>query len=129
MRYGSPRSRIARGYPGVISLAGVADLRRAYELKLGGNVVDEFLPQPERDLPFASPIELLPTGMRTRLIHGTSDETVPLEISRRYCEAAMHAGDDSKLIEIAGANHRDVMDPRSTYWPSVEAEILALLGS
>jgi acetyl esterase/lipase len=114
---------------GVISLAGVADLRRAYELKLGGNVVDEFLPQPERDLPFASPIELLPTGMRTRLIHGTSDETVPIEISRHYCEAAVHAGDDSKLIEISGANHRDVVDPRSTYWPSVEAEIRALLGS
>ncbi len=45
------------------------------------------------------------------LIHGTQDEDVPIEISRRYCEAAAAAGDDVHLIELAAAAHMDFVDP------------------
>ena len=37
----------------------------------------------------ASPIELLPLGVRQVLIHGTEDENVPFDISRAYHKAAL----------------------------------------
>src|SRR6185369_4951571 len=73
---------------GVVSLAGVADLRHAWELRLGNGAVDDFIGGSPSQFPdryrLASPVELLPGGIRTRLIHGTKDTTVPIEISRGF---------------------------------------------
>ena len=71
---------------GVVSLAGVADLRRAWELRLSSNVAATFLGGAPDEVPdrykLASPIELLPLGVPQRLIHGAKDAIVPLEISQ-----------------------------------------------
>src|SRR5215831_5448385 len=52
---------------GVISLAGVLDLKRAWELQLSNNVVTELLGGSPEQVPdrykFASPIERLPFGI------------------------------------------------------------------
>jgi len=116
---------------GVVSLAGVVDLRRAWELGLSRGVVAELLggtpqEQPER-YRLASPIELLPLGVPERLLHGTRDDVVPIEIGRRFQAAATAAGDDSRLIEIQGAGHFDLIDPRTHAWTQVEAAVLGLL--
>jgi len=116
---------------GVVSLAGVADLRRAWELGLSGGVVAEFLggtPQraPER-YRLADPMELLPLGLPQRLLHGTNDDVVPIEISRRYQAAAAARGDDARLIELPGAGHFELIDPRSREWTVVESAITDLL--
>src|SRR6185436_4263757 len=70
---------------GAISLAGVVDLRRAWELQLSNAVVADFLgagPYEVSDrYDFASPIERLPFGIPQKLFHGTADESVPFEIS------------------------------------------------
>ena len=115
---------------GVVSLAGVADLRRAWELGLSRGVVAELLggsPQehPERYRQ-ASPIELLPLGVPERLLHGTRDDVVPIEISRRFQAAAAAAGDDARLVELRDAGHFDLIDPRTPAWAKVEAAVLDL---
>src|SRR5262249_49354975 len=69
---------------GAIALAGVVDLRRAWELRLSSTVVADFLGGTPHEVPdryaFASPIERLPLGIPQMLFHGTEDSSVPLEI-------------------------------------------------
>jgi dipeptidyl aminopeptidase/acylaminoacyl peptidase len=116
---------------GVVSLAGVADLRRAWELGLSQQVVAELLggapnEHPERYRQ-ASPIELLPLGVPERLLHGVRDDVVPIEISRRFQTAAAAAGDDARLIELPDTGHFELIDPRTPAWAQVEATVLSLL--
>jgi acetyl esterase/lipase len=117
---------------GLVALAPVADLRRAWELKLSNTVVEDLLGGSPQDLPdryrSASPIELVPLGVAQRVLHGTNDDIVPLEISRRYVAAAKKSGDDSKLIEVAGAGHFELIDPRSSVWPVVKEVVLELVS-
>jgi acetyl esterase/lipase len=117
---------------GLVALAPVADLRGAWELKLSNTVVADLLGGSPRDLPdryrSASPIELVPLGVAQRVLHGTNDDIVPLEISRRYVAAAKKSGDDSKLIEVAGAGHFELIDPRSSAWPVVKEVVLELVN-
>ena len=125
-------SRDPLGLRGAVSLAGVADLRRAWDLRLSSGVVSAFLGGAPQEVPEryrqASPIELLPLGVPQRLIHGTNDTTVPIEIARTYVGAAVAAGDDAKLVELPGAGHFEAIDPGSQEWPIVEATVLSLLG-
>jgi acetyl esterase/lipase len=116
---------------GVVSLAGVADLRRAWELRLSDGVVADFLGGSPEQAPEryrqASPMELVPLGVPQRLVHGTKDDIVPIEISRGYQKAAAAAGDDARLIELEGAGHFELIDPRSREWPAVARAVRDLL--
>lgn len=113
---------------GVIALAGVADLRRAWELKLSNTVVADFMGGgPGSEYEKASPIERVPLGVPSRLVHGDQDDIMPLEISQRFVAAAVKAGDDSKLVTLPGADHFAIIDPRSAEWPVVERTVLELL--
>jgi acetyl esterase/lipase len=118
---------------GVVSLAGVADLHRAWELGLSRGAVAELLGGSPENQPkryhLASPIELLPLGVPERLLHGTRDDVVPIEISRRFQAAAAAAGDDARLIELPDAGHFDLIDPRTRAWTQVEAAVRDLLYS
>ncbi len=116
---------------GVVSLAGVADLRRAWELGLSSGVTAEFLGgSPEQEPAHyrqADPMELLPLHVAQRLVHGTKDDTVPLEISQRYQRAAAAAGDDARLTELPGAGHFELIDPRSREWAVVQSAVTEML--
>ena len=115
---------------GVVALAPVADLERAWELKLSGTVVADLLGGSPKEVPdryrAASPVDLVPLGVPQRVLHGANDNVVPIEISRRFVAAAKKAGDDSKLIEVAGAGHFELIDPRSDAWPVVKRAVLTL---
>jgi acetyl esterase/lipase len=111
---------------GVVSLAGVADLRLASEMRLSNGVVDEFMSGGPLDVA-ASPIFLLPTGVKTRLVHGASDLTVPIEIARQYTAAAIAAGDDTELIALPNTDHSPLIDPNSDAWRVVRDVVFALL--
>lgn len=106
-----------------ISLAGVVDLRRAWELRLGDGVVEELMGGSPAEVPeryaVTSPAELVPLGVHQVLIHGTRDDPVPFEFSEQYWEQASAAGDDATLVTLAGAGHFEPIDPRSTEWPQV----------
>lgn len=115
---------------GAISLAGVSNLRRGFELKLSHGVVESFLggapdQYPERYYG-ASPYELLPLGVPQVLIHGTEDPDVPYIISQEYYEKAELLGDPVKLVSLPGAGHFEVIDPKSKEWAIIVENALAL---
>lgn len=116
---------------GVISLAGVADLRRAHELKLSNDAVGEFLGGPPETVADhyreADPVLLPMPKMRQRLIHGTNDDIVPIELARRYRDAKLKAGEPVKLVEVPNAGHFELIDPHTEAWKNVEEAVRELL--
>src|SRR5215831_5666888 len=114
-----------------ISLTGVLDLRRAWELKLSNTVVADFLGGSPDEVPerydFASPIEQLPLDIPQKLFHGTNDDDVPFEISQRYVQAAQFRGDDAELIALQGAGHYDGVDPGTKECALVRDTVVRLI--
>jgi acetyl esterase/lipase len=109
---------------GVIPLAAVSDLRRAFALQLGDGVVGEFMGGSPDRIPqrygSTSPIQLLPISVPQRLIHGTADNIVPFEMSERFAKASQNA----KLIPLKGAGHFELIDPRAREWDTIRTNIL-----
>jgi acetyl esterase/lipase len=116
---------------GVVSLAGVADLRRALELKLSREVVRDLMGGTPEEFPdryrAASPIEKLPLKKPVMLIHGEKDNIVPLEIAERYERTAWKAGDSAKLTVLTDTGHFELIDPQKAQWATVERSVLEML--
>ncbi|HMH92733.1 MAG TPA: alpha/beta hydrolase, partial [Streptosporangiaceae bacterium] len=110
---------------GVVSLAGVCDLAACFRLGLGGDAAGALMGGGPDRYPdryrAADPTGLLPTGIRSRLVHGTADDRVPAELSIRYAERGRGAGDDVTCELLAGLEHFEVIDPLSGAWPAVLA--------
>ncbi len=127
-----PTSRQKRSLQGVISLAGVADLRAAWKLRVGNGVVRTFMGGTPEEVPerydAGSPIELVPTGVMQVLIHGTADENVPFSQSESFVERAEKAGDKPLLVKLEGAGHFELIDPESSVWPTVARTIMHSLS-
>lgn len=117
---------------GAVSLAGVADLRGAYDLDLSRGVVAQFMGGAPSDRPEeyrqASPIERLPILTPLRLIHGIDDDIVPIEISRRFHDAALRTGAGVRLAALPKTGHFEPIDPRSSAWPTVLGSLRAVLA-
>ena len=115
----------------VVSLAGVVDLEKAYQLHLSNDAVVEFLRGTPREVPDhyreANPMQLSITQARQRLIHGSADDTVPPQLSRDYVAAKKNRRgsqkEDAQLLEIAGADHFDLIDPRSKAWEHIQKTV------
>jgi acetyl esterase/lipase len=114
---------------GVVSLAGVTDLRRggtacdaSVSQLMGGSATDKAAIYDQ-----ASPIELLPLGTPSAIVQGSSDTIIPLAMAQDYADAAKKKGDDAKLVAIEKAGHFEVVDPKSFAWEMVKNEVLALL--
>ncbi len=105
---------------GAISLAGVVDLEMAWQLHLSNDAVVELLGGTIANVPeryaVASPAAMLPLGVPQVLIHGTSDDSVPLEVSQAYAKAARSVNDPIIYLELEGVDHFDVIDPHSNAW-------------
>jgi acetyl esterase/lipase len=116
---GPPRVRPRR----VISQAGVADLADAYRRWDGGVVRDLMGGSPDQvpeRYAVGDPIRLLALEIPALIVHGVRDETVSIEISRGYAEAARATGSEVELVEIDGeVGHRTHLDPRSEAWAAV----------
>ena len=119
------------GVTAAISLAGVVDLQRAYELHLSNDAVVEFLGGKPAEVGDhyreADPIKLA-IGARQWLVHGASDDVVPPAFSRDYVSAKQKMKEDARLVEIAGAGHFEVVDPRSGAWKDVERVVMEAVG-
>lgn len=120
----------ALGLRGAVSLAGCVDLVRGVELGMGDGAVADFLGAPPATdasdpLAAADPAMLTP-AVPVVLVHGTADETVPLEVSRSYAAKVAsattpHAG--VRLRELEGADHTVVIDPTSSAYAAVLDEL------
>lgn len=97
-----------------VSLGGVCDLVAAAEDRLGNGAVFDFLGGPPSAHPDADPAQRLPLAARVLLIHGSEDDTVPVEHPRRFAEQS-----GCELVELEGAGHFDVIEPHSAFWPRV----------
>jgi acetyl esterase/lipase len=117
---------------GVVALAPVAELRLAWQLGLSERVVGELLGGGPEQVPeryrAASPAELVPLGVRQVVVHGSEDEPVPIGVARSYVAAAQAAGDDARLVELAGAGHFEIVDPRTREWGLVARAVTELLA-
>ena len=115
------------GVKTVISLAGVVDLRRAYALHLSNDAVVEFLGGTPVEVADhyreADPMNLA-IKARQRLIHGSADDIVPFSFSSDYAGAKQKMKEDACLVEIAGAGHFDLIDPRAGAWKEVERVVM-----
>ncbi len=114
-----------------VSLAGVVDLGRAFDLHLSSDAVVEFLGGKPSEVPEhyyeADPMQLSIPQARQVLIHGLDDDVVPPEFSRRYVEAKQGMKEKVTLLELPKTDHFDPIDPRSAAWPKVEEALLGLL--
>lgn len=110
----------------VISLAGVSDLRKMWEIheeKGISSPVASFMGGSPQEVSerywLASPIELLPLNVEQILIHGELDRHVPVELSIAYHRRAIQQGDKVRLIVLPEVEHFMVIDPSSSAWKSV----------
>jgi acetyl esterase/lipase len=110
---------------GVVSLAGVCDLAACYRLGLDGGAAADLMGGSPEQFPdryrLADPMDLVPTGLAVRLVHGTADDRVPSDLSRAYGLRAAEAGDDVRCELSPGYGHFAVIDPLSGLWPAVVA--------
>jgi len=116
---------------GTISLAGVVDLEMAWKLHLSNDAVVQliggtFVNVPER-YTVASPAAMLPLGVPQVLIHGTHDDSVPIEVSQTYVNSARLVRDPITYIELPGVDHFDVIDPHSQAWKITINELQKLI--
>ena len=115
------RGRLPVGAPGAgehvtpalaVPQAPVAALARGSLQSLGGGAVDALLGGTPSQVPsryaVADPIALVPSGVRTVLVHGVGDDTVPLSQSEDYLAAAT----DCTLERVPGG-HFVHLDPTS----------------
>lgn len=96
------------GAAAAVGLGAVCDLEAAARERLGQDAVLELLGDPP-DYDAADPGRMLPLGVPQLLVHGTRDDRVPIEHARAYAE---RAGDECRVLELEGADHFDVIDPR-----------------
>ncbi len=107
-----------------IGQAAVADLAGAYRLWHGGAAKALMGGSPEHvpeRYAVGDPLALVPLELPVLLVHGVLDETVSIELSRRYALDSNARGGAVELIEIEGeaGRHRSHIDPRGEAWAAV----------
>ena len=116
----------------VISLAGVSDLRKMWDIheeKGGFSHVASLMGGSPHEVSgryrLASPIELLPLNVVQILIHGELDRHVPVDLSVEYHRRAVELGDTVRLVVLPEVEHFSVIDPSSSAWKAVTDSIEA----
>ena len=135
-RHRLPDGNPLRGDPplalrGVVSLAGIPDLREGSRREVCGDAIPRLLggaPGEDRDrLRLASPLALLPLGVPQHLVSGSRDGIVPPDLSAEYARAARRAGDTIRVEVVEGAGHFELVRPGSVAWPAVLSSLRALI--
>ena len=110
---------------GVVSQAGVLDLRAAHEAFLGGGAVQALLGHaPGAGDAAYDPVQQVPLDAPVWCVHGRDDDIVPISQSEAYVAAATAAGARAELVPVEG-DHFVVIDPSSAAW----ARIVEVLDS
>ncbi len=110
---------------GVVSLAGITDLR------FKGTACDANVQMLMKDqvtaYDKASPLKLLPLGVKQIIVQGNEDKIIPAAMATSYVTAAQAKGDDARLMLIEKAGHFEVVDPQAVAWAEIRKEVIALL--
>lgn len=117
---------------GAVSLAGVLDLQRAYDLHLSNDAVVGFLGGTPKQVPDhyheASPLHVSIPKVRQLIVYGDQDDTVPPDFSREYVREKKHRGENVETLEIAGAGHYELIDPESNAWAKISQAVKGLVA-
>lgn len=112
----APFGRTGPAPVAVVAQAPVAALAAGQPQGLGGGAIDRLLGGSPADVPEryaqADPVALLPSGVRSVLLHSEEDALVPISQSETYVAAARAAGDDCTLERVPG-DHFAHLDPKS----------------
>jgi len=116
---------------GVVSIAGIADLRLYRDRGAGvcneRTAIDQLIAAQARwpDDVFAdtSPAALLPLGVPQIVISGALDPVVPAPFGRAYAELATAAGDKVEAVTVPDASHFELIDPQSPGFDAVRTAI------
>lgn len=115
---------------GALAQAGVLDLRRAAEERLGGGATQLLLGGEPDEVPeryaVASPVERVPFGVPIVCVHGRGDTIVPPTQSTGFVRAAIAAGDDAEVVEVDG-DHFAVIDVSTPAWAAIVERLPGLL--
>jgi acetyl esterase/lipase len=114
---------------GVVALAPIADFGSAIRLHVCSGAVGDLLGAPghraER-IPYADPSVLVPTGIATTIVHGTTDNVVPPEVSEAFAAAAAAAGEEPTVAWLPATGHFPLIDPAAPAAEAVVDEIAQL---
>lgn len=128
-----PESRWHRPSPpplrGVVALAPIADFTSAIRLRVCSGAVLDLLGGPDHltaRLSHADPAALLPTGIATTIVHGTTDNVVPPQVSAAFARAAAAAGEEPTTAWLPATGHFPLIDPSSPACAAVADEIAQL---
>ena len=105
----------APGLVRTVGLGAVTDLVLAEQLGLGSGAVPAFLGTVAATRPDLDPALVSDAAGSVVLVHGERDVVVPVSVARSYVARHPRAG----LVEVPGAGHFALIDPRSPAWPAV----------
>lgn len=108
---------------GCLALAPVADLGLAEDLALDGDAVPAFLGTAAAHRRDLDPVHQRP-AIPTTVVHGEDDSLVPVTLASAYA-----ARTGARLVPIPAVAHFEVIDPQSSAWPVVLAELDALAAA
>lgn len=115
-------------------MAGVTDLSAMWLDQQESDMADtvpDFIGGTPEETPVryhdASPIDQLPLGVKTVLIHGTADDRVSVELSQQYYQKAKDLGDTVDLIEFPNVGHFELIDSKNVAWQKVQQAVEDLL--
>jgi dipeptidyl aminopeptidase/acylaminoacyl peptidase len=107
----------------VVALAPVTDVARTYRERLGEEAAAEFFQTSPDENPevyaSASPLRQLPLGVPTLVVHGATDQRVPVDHSVDFVASARAAGDQVDFESPHDLDHLAAIDPATRSWSSV----------
>ncbi|MFE6664332.1 alpha/beta hydrolase [Streptomyces sp. NPDC057697] len=114
---------------GVVALAPIADFATAVALDVCSGAVGQFLGREEdfdERAPHADPAVLLPTGIATTVVQGTTDVDVPQAVAEAFVDAAAKAGETVGLTLLPEVGHFPLIDPAADACAVVAEELAQL---
>lgn len=104
---------------GALALAPAADLQLAHQLNLGDGAARAFLGADPKTRPDVDPRVLPSAKVPITIVHGDRDVVVRFVVAESY--AAAHPS--ARLVRLSGVGHFAPIDPLSTSWPTILAEL------
>ncbi|MGW0959162.1 alpha/beta hydrolase family protein [Streptomyces gelaticus] len=114
---------------GVVALAPIADFATAVALDVCSGAVGQFLGRAEdfgERAAHADPAVLLPTGIATTVVQGTTDVDVPQAVAEAFVDAAAKAGETVGLTLLPEVGHYPLVDPAADACAVVAEELAQL---
>jgi pimeloyl-ACP methyl ester carboxylesterase len=100
----------------VITLAPVVDMVESQVRELGRGAVHEWLGRDAIERPELDPILLPPITAQSIILHGDSDERVPLDLTEKYVAKMRTFGKENLLEILSETSHFQMMDiPSKTF--------------